>query len=336
MKNRIHRISLHVSLCVVLFLAPSFFTQKASAQFVVTDPGATAQRIQAAITEAMNFALEIEKMAEQLLTATGQLTQAKALADQMTQVYQKVSKVVTKGREVMMLYRTIDDTRRNLEAIAQEYQYYAHGGTLSSQRVRRMNYIVRQITSDITDILDYIKNSLFSNDSGMSNAEKKKELETLNRSLQGKNNVARELLEQDKRDMLAFSISQIEQSMIQQMGFGTGVSPIIDPIGPSNGNPFGGHVGGSSGTLLPAIDWDHENGYDADPAEEVITGDNLPADKLFRVVYLLEAVITILMSVIAFYRKNKGEANAQDAILKIVFGALFAAILTTIVQGAFF
>jgi len=332
MNKRIHRIFLHVSLCVTLFVTPSFFSQKAAAQFVVTDPGAAVQRLEASIAEALNFALEIEKMAEQLLTATGQLTQAKALADQMTQVYQKVSKVVTKGREIMMLYRTIDDTRRNLEAIAQEYQYYAQGGTLSSQRVRRMNYIVRQITSDITDIMDYIKTSLFSNDSGMSNAEKKKELESLNKSLQGKNDVAKEMLEQDKRDMLAYSISQIEQAMIQQMGFGNGIATVPDPIGPSNGN----FLNGTSGTLLPAIDWDHENGYDDTSAEDIITGDNLPADKLFRVVYLLEAIITMLMSTIAFYRKNKGEANAQDALLKVVFGGLFAAIMTTIVQGAFF
>jgi len=335
MTKRVH-IFLRIAISAVLLLAPPFATRKAAAQFVVTDVGAAAQRIKASVTEAVNFALEMERMAEQLLTATGQLDKATELASQMKTVYDNVSNVVKKGREIMALYRTIDNTRRNLEAIVQEYQYYANGGQLSAARVRRMNYVIRNITANVNDIVDYITNTLFAANSGTSNTDKTNKLMELNDELEGNNLAAQKLLEQDRRDMAASALAKIEQAMIQEMGFGNGIRTILGEDALPGSRLGSGFGSSSTTTLLPAIDWDKESNTANNDPLGTQTSSQSNTDRLFRIVYILEVLITILMTPIAFYRKNKGEANAQDAILKVVVGFFFAVILTNIVQAAFF
>lgn len=329
-------IFLRIAISAILLLAPPFASRKAAAQFVVTDIGATAQRIKAAVTEAVNFGIEMERMAEQILTATGQLDKATQLASQMKTVYDNVSNVVKKGREIMALYRTIENTRRNIEAIAQEYQYYANGGQLSAARVRRMNYVIRNITANVNNIVDYITNTLFAANSGTSNTDKINKLTELNNSLEGNNRAAEKLLEQDRRDMAASALAKIEQAMIQEMGFGNGIRTILGEDALPGSRLGSGFGSSSTTTLLPAIDWERENNTVANDPLGTQSASQTNTERLFRIVYILEVLITILMTPIAFYRKNKGEPNAQDALLKVVVGFFFAIILTNIVQAAFF
>lgn len=334
MNRKLAHTALRVTLCLTLLLAPPFPSQKALAQIPVTDLLASGQRIKSSITEAFNFGLEIEKMAEQLLAATGQLKQAQALAEQMATVYKKVGDVVAKGREIYRLYRTIDDTRQNIAAIAQEYQYYANGGVLSASSVRRMNYIIRQITDDVTEIMDYVSKTILKPDSGLSAAEKNATLDKLTKDLKGKNNTARRFLNQDLQDRAAFDISSVEQAMISEM-MGAEIRSIDDT--PSRPGGRGSVIGGafSSGSILPAIDWSSTDSA-SDSSEDSSPTDHLPKDRLFRVIYIIEGLITILMAPIAYYRVNKGEANAQDALLKVVFGFFFAVVLTTILKAWLF
>lgn len=336
MKQKHFNIFLRVALCLTLLIAPPFATKEAKAQFVVTDLGAAAQRIKASIVEGVNFALEIEKMAEQLLTATGNLQQATKLAQQMEGVYKTISGAIKKGRELVNLYRTIEDTWNTINAITQEYQYYAKGGALSAARVRRMNYLIRNVSDNVQDVVEYVSNTLF-NDLGLSVKEKKEETEALDKTLRGNNAALRAALDEDRRDMIAYSIGQIESGMLDAM-LGRPIQSISDAdvlrSGIGSGIGFGDY---SSKGLLTKVDWDSVSINDSDnTSDEPISTDSLPKDRLFRVVYIIEGLITILMAPIAYFRKNKGEANAQDAILKVVFGFFFAVIMTTIVQAVFF
>ena len=193
-----------------------------------------------------------------------------------------------------------------------------------------MNYLINLVSRNTEEIIDYITNTLLK-DTSMSNKDKKEETDRLTKSLAGQNAAINEALEEDRRDMAAYSISQIEQAMISKM-LGGSVAAVTDaPVSriPGLGN-------GSSDGLLSAIDWNNEFRYEDD------TFDNDPGQpvedqsRLFRVVYILEGLITILMAPIAYFRKNKGEGNAQDALLKVVFGFFFSVILTTIVESVFF
>lgn len=327
MKQKHLNIFLRAALCLMLLLAPPFSTKEARAQFVVTDLGAAAQRVKASIVEGVNFALEIEKMAEQLMTATGHLEQAKALATQMANVYSKVSGVISKGREIVRLYNVIEETRRTLETVYSEYQYYANGGSLSAARVRRMNYLISLVSRNTEDIIDYITNTLLK-DTSMSSKDKKEETDKLTKSLAGQNAAINEALDEDKRDMAAKIISSIEQNMLDRM------------IGRMDAEADAAVADALRSTsrdgLLSAINWDNEFRLDDNEINEDPTEPIKDQSRLFRVVYILEGLITILMAPIAYFRKNKGEGNAQDALLKVVFGFFFSVILTTIVESVFF
>lgn len=329
-------IFLRVALCLTLLIAPPFASKEAKAQFVVTDLGAAAQRVKASIVEGVNFALEIEKMAEQLLTATGNLQQATKLAQQMEGVYKTISDAIKKGREIVNLYKAIENTWGLINEVSAEYQYYANGGALSAARVRKMNYLINQVSRNVQDIVEYVTNTLLK-DMSLSVKEKKDETKDITETLNGNVAALREQFEKDKMDLIAFSISQVEQDMIGQM-LGRDVSSISDGYRSivGDGSGIGSVLGGTSKGLLTRIDWDTElrdSSNEGDFSGGVLENES---NKLFRVVYLIEGLITILMAPIAFWRKNKGEANAQDAILKVVFGFFFAVILTTIVQSVFF
>jgi len=336
MNRKNTNIFLRIGLFLTLLLAPPFATREARAQFIVTDLGAAAQRAKASIVEAVNFGLEIEKMAETLLTATGNLEQATKLAKQMEGVYKTISGAITKGREILNLYKAIEETWSLINEITGEYQYYANGGALSSSRIRRMNYLIRQVSQNVEDIVDYVSNTLLK-DLGLSVKDKKDETRSLLESLKGRNAALKEQFEKDKQDLIAYSISQVEQELIGQM-IGRPVETLSDgyrSVGGSSSD--GGIFSGTSNGLLTRIDWNAELRNES-LNDESFSGGILEneSNQLFRVVYMLEGLITILMAPIAYWRKNKGEGNAQDALLKVVFGFFFAVILTTIVQSVFF
>lgn len=335
MNRKNTNVFLRIGLFLTLLLAPPFATREARAQFIVTDLGAAAQRAKASIVEAVNFGLEIEKMAETLLTATGNLEQATKLAKQMEGVYKTISGAITKGREILNLYKAIEETWGLINEITGEYQYYANGGALSSSRIRRMNYLIRQVSQNVEDIVEYVSNTLLK-DLGLSVRDKKDETRSLLESLKGRNAALKEQFEKDKQDLIAYSISQVEQEMTAQM-IGRTVGTLSDgnrSVGSSSG---GGILSGTSTGLLTRIDWDAELRNES-LNDDSFSGGILEneSNQLFRVVYMLEGLITILMAPIAYWRKNKGEGNAQDALLKVVFGFFFAVILTSIVQSVFF
>lgn len=148
-------------------------------------------------------------------------------------------------------------------------------------------------------------------------------------------------MQDDINDQIAYDISRTQQAFFNMMGFGGDITPILDadvlPNERNSGARGGTGIGtGSSGTLLPKIDWNSINNTTDTITNGTAVGIDKNDPRLFRVVYLLEAIITILMAPIAYFRKNKGEANAQDALFKVIFGFFFAVILTTIVQAAFF
>lgn len=333
-RNNTH-IFLRIGLCLTLLLAPPFATREARAQFIVTDLGAAAQRAKASIVEAVNFGLEIEKMAETLLTATGNLEQATKLAKQMEGVYKTISGAITKGREILNLYKAIEETWGLINEITGEYQYYANGGALSSSRIRRMNYLIRQVSQNVEDIVEYVSNTLLK-DLGLSVRDKKDETRSLLESLKGRNAALKEQFEKDKQDLIAYSISQVEQEMTAQM-IGRPVGTLSDGNRSVDNSSGGGILSGTSTGLLTRIDWDAELRNES-LNDDSFSGGILEneSNQLFRVVYMLEGLITILMAPIAYWRKNKGEGNAQDALLKVVFGFFFAVILTSIVQSVFF
>ena len=337
MNRKTTHIFLRIGLFLTLLLAPPFATREARAQFIVTDLGAAAQRAKASIVEAVNFGLEIEKMAETLLTATGNLEQATKLAKQMEGVYKTISGAITKGREILNLYKAIEETWSLINEITGEYQYYANSGALSSSRIRKMNYLIRQVSQNVEDIVDYVSNTLLK-DLGLSVKDKKDETDSLLKSLRGRNAALKEQFEKDKQDLVAYSISQIEQGLMGQM-IGRPVKGISDGYRDLSGSSIsnGGVLSGTSKGLLTKIDWDAElrNESLSDDSSSGGILDN-EENRLFRVVYMIEGLITILMAPIAYWRKNKGEGNAQDALLKVVFGFFFSVILTSIVQSVFF
>lgn len=327
MNSLIKRIATTALISVTLLLATP---QKASAFLGIGDICLTFDATNETISLKQLFE-DIFQFGEQIETMTQQLETTKNLWQNAKSVYNSISPYITKAKAYRSLISEAELLYFDFEQVSYIVQEMGNDPNWSVSRIHRYYNLINRIVKDVTDDYDFLKEVL-SFDNSLTQEARAAKIDTLCRKFSRHHDIIHQWLDEDVTAYADKLEAAGQNESLKAFGIITASSPTearaaITPIRPIDWESISARE-----KSLKASDPEMS---EREAYRKAKYGEKNTLENAFAITQIIISILIALYLIVNWFRRNKGEPQHQDALMKVFGGGLASLLLLQCLKTIF-